>query len=62
MSALPAASMNDLHGRVALVTGASSGLGARAAGVLAAAGAEVVLTGRSTERLKDGRPPWSGRR
>jgi NAD(P)-dependent dehydrogenase (short-subunit alcohol dehydrogenase family) len=38
---------------VALVTGASSGLGARAAGVLAAAGADVVLTGRSTERLKE---------
>ncbi|HWM07304.1 MAG TPA: SDR family oxidoreductase [Actinophytocola sp.] len=53
MSAATGPSMIDLHGRVALVTGASSGLGARAAGVLATAGAEVVLTGRSTERLKE---------
>ena len=56
MSATPTTappSMIDLRGRVALVTGASSGLGARAAGALAAAGAEVVLTGRSTERLKE---------
>lgn len=53
MSATAAPSMTDLRGQVALVTGASSGLGARAAGVLSAAGAEVVLTGRSTVRLKE---------
>lgn len=41
-----------LAGRAALVTGASSGLGARIAGTLGAAGAEVVLTGRSADRLR----------
>jgi NAD(P)-dependent dehydrogenase (short-subunit alcohol dehydrogenase family) len=40
-------------GRVALVTGASSGLGARFARVLDAAGARVVLTGRRRERLEE---------
>ena len=42
----------DLSGRVALVTGASSGLGAQFARVLARAGAGVVLAGRRVERLK----------
>ncbi|MDQ6629380.1 MAG: SDR family oxidoreductase [Pseudomonadota bacterium] len=42
----------DLSGRVALVTGASSGLGAQFARVLAAAGAGVALAGRRLERLK----------
>jgi len=42
----------DLSGRVALVTGASSGLGTQFAKVLAHAGAAVVLAGRRTERLK----------
>jgi NAD(P)-dependent dehydrogenase (short-subunit alcohol dehydrogenase family) len=41
-----------LSGRVALVTGASSGLGARFARVLAANGAAVALTARRTERLE----------
>ncbi len=43
----------DLSGRVALVTGASSGLGAQAARTLARAGAAVVLAARRTEKLKD---------
>lgn len=42
----------DLSGRVALVTGASSGLGEQFARVLARAGAAVVLAGRRVERLK----------
>jgi NAD(P)-dependent dehydrogenase (short-subunit alcohol dehydrogenase family) len=42
----------DLSGRVALVTGASGGLGARFAHTLAKAGAGVVLAARRTERLK----------
>ena len=42
----------DLSGRVALVTGASSGLGTQFAKTLAAAGAAVVLAGRRIERLK----------
>ncbi len=42
----------DLAGRVAFVTGASSGLGEQFARTLAAAGAGVVLAARRTERLK----------
>lgn len=42
----------DLSGRVAFVTGASSGLGAQFAKTLASAGAAVVLASRRTERLK----------
>jgi NAD(P)-dependent dehydrogenase (short-subunit alcohol dehydrogenase family) len=42
----------DLSGRVALVTGASSGLGTQFAKTLAAAGCGVVLAGRRLERLK----------
>ena len=43
----------DLDGRVALVTGASSGLGARFARLLADNGATVVLASRRVERLKE---------
>ncbi|HWP19015.1 MAG TPA: SDR family oxidoreductase [Burkholderiaceae bacterium] len=42
----------DLSGRVALITGASSGLGMQFARTLAKAGAAVVLGGRRVERLK----------
>ena len=41
-----------LSGRVALVTGASSGLGAQFARTLASAGAAVVLASRRVEMLK----------
>ena len=43
----------DLSGRIALVTGASSGLGAQFARTLARAGAGVVLASRRVEKLKD---------
>ncbi|MFM7571510.1 MAG: SDR family oxidoreductase [Betaproteobacteria bacterium] len=42
----------DLTGRVALVTGASSGLGTRFARMLADNGAKVVLAARRVERLQ----------
>ncbi|ABX15475.1 MULTISPECIES: SDR family oxidoreductase [Burkholderia] len=43
----------NLEGKVALVTGASSGLGQRFAQVLSQAGAKVVLASRRVERLKE---------
>ncbi|HUD86033.1 MAG TPA: glucose 1-dehydrogenase [Xanthobacteraceae bacterium] len=48
---MSAAQIFDLHGRVALVTGASSGLGVRFAEVLAENGAAVTLVARRAERL-----------
>lgn len=43
----------NFEGKVALVTGASSGLGTRFAKILARAGAQVVLASRRVERLKE---------
>ncbi|MEP2782866.1 MAG: SDR family oxidoreductase [Pseudoruegeria sp.] len=43
----------DLSGRVACITGASSGLGRRAAVTLANAGAQVVVVARRAEALQD---------
>jgi NAD(P)-dependent dehydrogenase (short-subunit alcohol dehydrogenase family) len=48
---LPHASAFNLGGRVAIVTGGSSGLGAAAAAALAGAGAQVVLVARDEARL-----------
>ena len=42
---------NDLSGRVAFVTGASSGLGYRFARVIAASGAKVAVAARRVDRL-----------
>ena len=49
----PARDLFRLDGRIALVTGASAGLGSRFAAVLHQAGAHVVLTARRQDRLEE---------
>ncbi|MCY4014015.1 MAG: SDR family NAD(P)-dependent oxidoreductase [Gammaproteobacteria bacterium] len=44
--------MNELNGRIAVVTGASRGIGEASARALDAAGARVVLTGRTVSDLE----------
>lgn len=48
----PSSPIWSLDGQVALVTGGSSGLGQRFASVLCRAGANVVVTGRRSDRLR----------
>ncbi len=48
------ASLFDLHGKVALVTGGSSGIGLGMAQALAGAGAAVVLVARRADALREG--------
>ena len=47
------ADIKSLSGRIALVTGASRGIGAATAKALAAAGAHVILTARDVRKLEE---------
>lgn len=51
---LTAASLFDVKGWVAVVTGGGSGLGLITAKALAANGVKVYVTGRRADKLKDG--------
>ena len=47
------AHLYDFHGKTALITGASGGLGKQFARCLHARGARVILASRSDDKLKD---------
>ena len=47
--------MNRLKGKIAVITGGNSGVGAATAKLFAAEGATVVITARREAALKEGR-------
>jgi len=49
---IPVAKLFGLHGRTALITGSSAGIGLALAGGLAAAGARVILNGRDAGKVE----------
>ena len=54
--------MFELNGKVAIVTGASSGLGADAARAYAEAGAKVAILARRKNRIKRRKCPFCSMR
>ena len=50
---------DELHGKVAAVTGAASGIGLACATTFLKSGAKVVLIDRAEEKLKHFAPTWA---